>query len=142
MSKKCDHADHEELDEIRDVLDVPAEDSVSEAVENLVEKYQNLAESVEDLLFRRLFRRSDNSLETLDAVNELLDDVAEMVKILDPILGGYSSTDDTDTISMRALPETSRTIAFFSARCQTPGVRASLGHDQPKHRPLRFPSSP
>jgi len=86
----------DDLEEIRATLDASEKMDAVKAVDYLVERHEKLQDSLEGLLCKR-------GDDTLDVIDELLDDVAEMVKLLDPILGGFSDTDDMDTITMRVL---------------------------------------
>jgi len=88
-----------ERDQIRDALDVHDDVTTAAAVEKFIEDHEKLTAELQSLA-----RGAEDDADTnLQSIEEMLDDAAEMVQLLDPLLGGYSAEDDVNTITLRAI---------------------------------------
>ena len=68
------------------------------------ERYDSLADSYADLLPGKIDTHNKEQVEARIAeVFDLLDDVRELVKIVEPLLGGHSDDDSTETNTLRRI---------------------------------------
>ncbi len=89
-----------ERDRIRDTLDIADDVEIGDAVIKLVEEHEALEAEIAALAGDV---DEDDVNTNLNAIEEILNDAAEVVKLIDPLLGGYSSEDDANTITLRAI---------------------------------------
>ena len=68
------------------------------------ERYDSLADSLAELLPGKIDTHNKEQVEARIAeVFDLLDDVRELVKIVEPLLGGHSDDDSTETNTLRRI---------------------------------------
>jgi hypothetical protein len=68
------------------------------------DQYAEIADSLADLLPGKIDTHNKEEVEDrIDEVFDLLDDVRELVKIVEPLLGGYSDDDSTETNTLRRI---------------------------------------
>lgn len=68
------------------------------------DRYAEIASSLADLLPGKIDTHNKEEVETRVAdVFDLLDDVRELVKIVEPLLGGYNDDDSAETNTLRRI---------------------------------------